>query len=160
MSRKEKLDKKVPGKDQQSEAEEVEGEDPADDIRPPAEGQQLSPAIPTSHQVVTHHHAALVEAIDEVMPVEAVPAAHEEERHDQGGVVRRIAVAAEPLPAGRQEEETHVDVVAQPEGERHVPAVPHLPKVPAEEWFVEVLRHGDTEEAGDADGEGAVARKV
>lgn len=53
-----------------------------------------------------------------------------------------------------------VDIVAEPGGERDVPAAPELGNVAAEIGYLEVTHQVDAEEFGAADGNVAIAREV
>ena len=64
------------------------------------------------------------------------------------------------LPFRRREQEPHVDVIAKPEGQADVPAVPEVADVPGEERLVEVLGRADPEQAAEPDGERAVAGEI
>src|SRR5262245_52500478 len=152
--------KQPAGEDQQPEAEEVRRREHARGAGEPAVADELLQPPPSAEGVPRDQHDALVETVDDVARLETVPAPHEAHREEERGHVRPPGAAAEPPPARGGQHEPHVDVVAEPPGERDVPAVPHLAEAAAQKRRVEVLGHVDAEESPDADREGAVAREV
>ena len=82
----------------------------------------------------------------------AVPEAAEHHRDNQ------VAIAP-PLPVSAATERD-IEVVAQPAGERHVPAPPEILDRDGGIGAVEVLREGDAEQQGDADRHIGVAAEI
>src|SRR4030095_12364953 len=56
--------------------------------------------------------------------------------------------------------EAHVNMIAKPEGQRDVPAIPEITDVSCEERPAEVFRSVNAKEITNADGKGAVAGKI
>src|SRR5262249_35899373 len=140
--------------------EEVDGDEYPHHVAQRTAGGQPAPAAPALEDVVGHEHQPLIEPVDEVLRLQAVTAPHQAHGEHQRDVMRALPVAAEPATSLTVQHEAHVDVIAQPPGERDVPPVPDLAKAAAHERGIEVLRHLDPEEAADTDGERAVAGEV
>ena len=94
----------------------------------------------------------VVEAPEEEGPVGAMPQPTDQE--DDKGV-------GDGAPtAGTAAAEGNVEVVAEPGGERDMPAAPELGDIAAEVGDIEVAPQADTEEFGTSDGDVAVAGEV
>ncbi len=85
-------------------------------------------------------------------PVGAVPEAADKEYNQR--VAHRLPLAA---PASAQRD---VDVVAEPGGERYVPAAPELGDVSREIGEIEVAHQVDAEQARRADGDVRISREI
>ena len=138
------------------EADEVEGEERAEDLAGEAcltTGWHFAAgAIPLPKE-----DGGETEAVegspDEERPGDAVPEAAEQEGDEEGGAIAE----AEPLATLGDGIE---DVVGEPGGEGDVPALPEVLEVEGEVRTAEVLRQFDAEEEGDAEGEVGVAGEV
>ena len=134
------------------EAHDVERDQPADD--PPARPERPEPGgfAPQHPHPLQHQPAALDGPPHHERPAGAVPQPAEEHGEEQvdAGPQLALPVAAEP----------DVQVVAQPAGQRHVPAAPEVLQRAGGVRRVEVLRELDAEEQGEADGDVGVAGEV
>ena len=92
------------------------------------------------------------QAPEHISPVRPVPESADPEGHENvpGAAQGRDAAATE----------RHVNVVAEPGGERHVPATPELPDRAGVVWRVEIFHQFEPEHAGGADRDVGVAGKV
>src|ERR671930_29380 len=97
----------------------------------------------------------VVQAVQQVVRLGAVPQTHQPECQEVAEVRAQIA-ALEPAALGGREHEPGVDVIAKPEGQAHVPAIPEVPNVARQKRPIEVLRAVDAEQVAQPDREGAV----
>ena len=113
-------------------------------------GSRLS--TPAKSEPFEHQERAVEQAPDDEVPAGAVPEAAEEEHRDEVavGLPRRHAVAAE----------RHVEVVAEPRRQRHVPAAPELLDGVGDVRPAEVLRKAEAEHAPEADRHVGVAGEI
>src|SRR5882762_585154 len=68
--------------------------------------------------------------------------------------------APEPFAARSGEEETHVNVIAKPEGKSDMPAIPEIANVSREERPVKVFRSVDAKQITNADRESAISGEI
>src|SRR4029077_11441398 len=68
--------------------------------------------------------------------------------------------AFEPFAAPSGEQETHVNVIAKPEGKGDMPAIPEITNVSRKERPVKVFRSVDAKQITDADGKSAVSGEI
>ena len=101
----------------------------------------------------------MVDAVHQIVRLRAMPEAHRAER-DEICHVRRVVLVLEPLLLEREQQEPHVDEIAEPEGKGDVPARPELLDVLREKRLVEVFGRMDAQQIAARDGEGAVAREI
>src|SRR5207249_5102833 len=124
------------GHEYQRESEGVEGEGGAEGVRdrappPPGHerGRQPAPEIARDDSDQAEPDR-LARAPERETPVDLVPQAAEDHGHELRGADREpVGPAAAEKRAARRDEE----VAAEPARERHVPALPELDQVPADE---------------------------
>ena len=109
--------------------------------------------------VVQHQQHAVVDAVDDVVPLAAVPDAHQGHVHQQRDV-RGPHLVLEHLAAHESHQQAGVDVVAQPEGQCDVPAVPEIFDRLRQERQPEVLRGPDAEQIRRPDRHQRIPREV
>src|SRR5262245_51450830 len=115
--------------------------------------------VPAGEHVVPDEQRSVVQPIGHVVPGRAVPHPHEAHGQEEPEIRRRVNVG-EPTSLRGSEDEARVDVIAEPKGERHVPAVPEVADVAREKRSIEVLWSVDAEEVAEADRERAVSSEI
>ena len=132
-------------------ADEVEGDRPVKDAHDPPLAEALKQRA-AAIGVVEDERGAVHRAPDQKRPVGAVPQAAEHHRQHQIARGKQLAAAVAA--------ERDVKVVAQPIGQRHVPAPPKVADAEGAIGLVEVLRETIAEQRRDADGDIGVGREV
>ena len=92
----------------------------------------------------------VIETVDNVMPVCAVPETHQPHVEDVADVRSGLA-ALEPFPFVGGEDEAVINMIAEPERQAHVPAIPKIADVAGEERQVEIFRGANAKEITEAD---------
>ena len=88
-----------------------------------------------------------------------MPQPHQPHREDISHIRSGIAIL-EPFIFQRGEDEAVVNVIAEPERQAHVPAIPEVADVARKKWTVEILRCVNAEQITESNREGAVTGEV
>ena len=146
-------------KDHDPKGERVESEDDTGDLSGAAGFPELGLFIPAGKEVEGTEEGGVVDAVDEVAEFEAVPETHEDKGEKEAEVIGGV-FSGEPASAHGGEKETHVDMIAKPEGEADMPTGPKLANILGEKRGAKVFWGVDAEETADSDGKGGVASEV
>ena len=87
---------------------------------------------------------AMIKTINDVMPGRTMPKSHQCHRDDISHIRSSVAIL-EPFIFQRGEDEAVVNVIAEPERQTHVPAVPKVADVARKKRTVEIFRRMNTE---------------
>ena len=87
---------------------------------------------------------SMIQTINDVMPSRAMPHAHQSHRNDISHIRSGIAIL-EPFVFQRGENEAIVNVIAEPERQTHVPAIPKIADVARKEGTIEIFRRVNAE---------------
>ena len=137
-------------KEYPADADQREGQDGAERIEPARRGRfskSFRPAMRSQTQ-----QRAVIAAPDHEVPTRAVPQAAQQHGQHQIAIGLQRAV---PVAAQR-----NVEIVAQPAGERHVPAMPEIGDAEGQIRAAEIHREMEAEQHRHADGHVGVAGKI
>ena len=115
--------------------------------------------VPAYKQVMRCHQRGVVTSIDELMRCGPVPEAHQTEGEKKANIGSELIVL-EPLAFHRGEEKPHVDVVAKPERESDVPAIPKVTDIVRQERAIEIFWGANSKQAAERDRERGVTGKI
>lgn len=97
--------------------------------------------------------------VDEILRGGTMPEPHQAE-HDEKAEVRGGVFSLEPFALGRRNHEPHIDVIAEPGREAHVPAIPEIPNVLGEKGAIEILGAVDAEQVAKGERKLGVSREI
>ena len=112
-----------------------------------------------SSQAVSASKTPMIKTINDVMPSRAMPKSHQCHRDDISHIRGGVAIL-EPFIFQRGEDEAVVNVIAEPERQTHMPAIPKIADVARKEWTVEIFRGVNAEQITKSHRKGAVTGKI
>lgn len=104
-------------------------------------------------------HERVIQPVDDVLRGKAVPDAHQKEQQDISDIGNSHPVC-DPFFLRHPKDKAHEDVVSEPEGKRHMPAVPEIFNIAADERLIKVFRGFDSHDIADADRKSRVSGEI
>lgn len=137
----------------------MEGDHNGYDGREPVRRPLLMLLVPFLEKVIADHDGRMIESVYDVLDGQAMPHPHEGEQQDVAKI-RQQHLVLDPALLLHEEHEAHEYIIPEPEGKGHMPPVPEVLDVPAQERLVEVLRGTDAHHVADPNGKRRIPGEI